>query len=60
MLTFRRLLYHYPKGNIKSYPGDVDSFMHLQVPIINGKDDINGEIFKEIYELQDKQIDNER
>lgn len=59
LLTFRRLLYHYKKGNIKSYPGDIDSFMHLEVPIIKNKDDINGEIFKELYELQNQQIDNE-
>ena len=55
LLTFRRLLYHYPKGNIKSYPGDVDNFMHLEIPIINSKEDINGEVFKELYELQKQQ-----
>jgi len=59
LLTFRRLLQHYPNGNIKSYPGEADSFMHLSIPVVKDKDDINGKVFKELYNIQ-KQQDNER
>ena len=51
MLTFRRLLCHYKKGTIRSYPGEVDSFMHLDIPIVRNNRDINGSIFRELYEL---------
>ena len=57
-LTFRRLLQHYPNGSIKSYPGEADSFMHLSIPIVTNKNNINGNIFKELYEL-DKKLDSE-
>lgn len=59
LLTFRRLLLHYPKGRISSYPGELDSFMHLNIPKIKGESDINGSIFKKIYKMQE-QIDMER
>ena len=50
-LTFRRLLQHYPMGSIKSYPGEVDSFMHLSIPVAKSKDDINGTVFKSTLEM---------
>ena len=59
LLTFRRLLQHYPNGNITSYPGEVDSFMHLSIPVVKSQNDINGKVFKELYNIQ-KQEDNER
>ena len=59
LLIFRRLLHHYPKGNITSYPGELDSFMHLSIPVVKSKNDINGRVFKELYNLQ-RQQDNER
>ena len=49
--TFRRLLQHYPMGSIKSYPGEVDSFMHLSIPVVRNRNDINGSVFLELYEL---------
>ena len=57
-LTFRRLLQHYPMGSIKSYPGEVDGFMHLSIPVVRNRYDIDGSVFQELYEL-DKQIDSE-
>lgn len=51
LLTFRRLVQHYVDSSIISYPGDTDSFMHLRVPIIKSKNDINGSIFQELYKL---------
>ena len=55
LLTFRRLLQHYPNGKLLSYPGDVDSFMHLDIPKIKNENDINGTIFKILYRLQEQQ-----
>ena len=51
LLTFRRVLQHYTNSSIISYPGDADSFMHLRIPIIKSKNDINGSIFQELYKL---------
>jgi len=56
--TFKRLLKHYLKGSIKSYPGDIDNCMHLSIPVVRNKKDINGSVFIELYELE-KQIDSE-
>lgn len=54
----RRLMYHYQSANIKSHPGDADSFMHMNVPIIKDKKQISGSVFQEIYSLLDgKRID---
>ena len=58
LLTFRRVLQHYHNGSITSYPGDVDSFMHLHIPIVKSENDINGVVFKELYKLN-AQLDNE-
>ena len=55
LLTFRRLLHHYPNGTLLSYPGDVDSLMHLNIPKIKSENDINGTIFKILYRLQEQQ-----
>lgn len=57
-LTFRRLLQHYPMASIKSYPGEADSFMHLSIPVVRKTSDINGSVFKELYELE-KRLDSE-
>lgn len=59
LLTFRRLLQHYQNSSIISYPGDADSFMHLRVPIMKSENNINGSIFKELYNLTPS-LDNER
>ena len=56
LLTFRRLLIHYSNGNIDSYPGDADSFMHLTIPIIKGEKDIDGDIFREMYKMMKNQL----
>lgn len=59
--NFERILYHYPNGKIVSYPGELDSFLHLNIPVIKSKDDINGEILKDIYQLvEEKYIEQER
>lgn len=57
LLTFRRLLQHYHNGSVTSYPGEADSFMHLHIPIVKSENDINGSVFKELYELT-RQLDN--
>jgi len=54
----RRLTYHYPNTDIQSYPGDVDSFMHMSIPVIKDKKQISGSVFQELYNLLDiKSID---
>ena len=59
--NFERILYHYPNGRIVSYPGELDSFLHLNIPVIKNKDDINGGILKDIYQLvEEKYIEEER
>lgn len=51
LLTARRLLNHYPKANIIAYPEEMDNYMHLQIPVVNDENDINGDILKEFYNL---------
>lgn len=51
LLTFRRLLNHYTNAKINSYPGDSDSFMHLNIPVVQSKEELKGNIFKELYQL---------
>lgn len=53
LYTVKRLLSHYPNGKIRSFPGDVDSFLRLTVPPIKQKSDINGDILQEMYSLVD-------
>ena len=54
----RRIMYHYPNTDIKSYPGDVDSFMHMSVPVIKDKKQISGSVFQELYDLfETKSVD---
>lgn len=48
---FERILYHYSNGIIESYPGDADSFLHINIPIMKSEDGIKGEILIEIYRL---------
>lgn len=53
-----RLIYHYPNINNKSYPGDADSFMHINVPVIRDKKQIYGSVFQELYSLfETKSVD---
>ena len=59
IFTFRRLLQHYSMGSIKNYPGELDSFMYLTIPVVRSKNDINGTVFKELYELN-QHIDSEK
>lgn len=59
--TFRRLLYHYPNGNIKSYPGEIDNFLHFKIPTVTSENEIRGDMLKEIYHLvEEKYLDIER
>lgn len=61
LLTFRRLLYHYPNGNIKSYPGEADNFLHISIPIIKSENDIIGTMLRDLYKIvQHKYIEGER
>ena len=48
---FQRILYHYSNGKIESYPGDVDSFFHINIPIIKREEEIKGNVLKELYRL---------
>lgn len=45
------MLFHYPSAQITSYPGDSDSFMHLHIPVVKDKIQINGGVFQEFYSL---------
>lgn len=51
LLTFRRILNHYPKGNVTAYPEEVDNYMHIQIPIVKDASEIKGDILKEFYNL---------
>lgn len=51
--TVKRLLSHYNNSRVNSYPGDVDSLLHLSVPPIKQKSDINGELLQDMYSLID-------
>ena len=48
---FQRILYHYSNGTVESYPGDVDSFFHVKIPIVKSESEINGSVLKELYRL---------
>lgn len=48
---FERVLYHYPNGKIKSYPGEVDSFFHFSIPVVKCEKEIKGDILIELYRL---------
>lgn len=52
LLTFRRLLQHYPNGTLVSYPGEVDSFMHLNIPAARSEHELEGDAFKALYRLK--------
>lgn len=52
LLTFRRLLQHYPNGSIVSYPGEADSFMHLNIPVTRSEHELAGDAFKALYRLK--------
>ena len=59
---FERILYHYQNGIIESYPGDADSCLHINIPIIKCEKEIKGEALVEIYRLineRDKEIERE-
>lgn len=61
MLTLRRLLCHYNKAKITSYPEEGDCLLHMNIPTIRSEDEINGEVLKELYKLVDnKYVDIER
>lgn len=58
---FQRILYYFPKGKINSYPGEVDNLLHINIPIVKSKNEINGDILKEFYRLiESKYNENER
>lgn len=48
---FERILYHYSNGTIKSYPGDSDSFLHMNIPVVKCEDEIKGEVLVKLYRL---------
>lgn len=52
--TFSRLLQHYPSGEVKSYPSELDSCYHISVPRVKRKSDINNEVLQEFYGLVEK------
>lgn len=61
MLTLRRLLCHYNKAKITSYPEEGDCLLHMNIPTIRSEDEINGEVLKELYKIVDnKYVDIER
>ena len=46
---FNRILYHYPKGTVNSYPSDY--FLRLNIPIVNNENEIKGELLQQFYKL---------
>ena len=53
--TFSRLLQHYPGGEVKSYPSELDSSYHISIPRVKRKSDINNEVLQQLYGLVEKQ-----
>lgn len=51
MKTFMRLAYHYPKSEIRSYAGELDNCLHINIPVVQSENDINGDLLKEMYTL---------
>lgn len=59
--TLTRMLHHYPNATVKSYPGEADSFLHMSIPEIKNKEEIRGEVLRDIYDLiNSKEHDEER
>lgn len=59
--NIKRLLSHYPNGKINSYPGEVDSFLHLSMPVVRSENEINGNMLRELYKLvKEESLENER
>ena len=60
MRTFDRMLVHYPKGKIESYPSELDSNYHITIPRIKNGTEINNDVLRELYGLVERQyIDKE-
>lgn len=60
---FERIIYHYLNGTIKSYPGDVDSFFHINIPVVRSENEIRGDVLIKLYRLieeKDRQKESER
>lgn len=53
--TFQRMLCHYPKSEIISYPMEADSCLRMAIPKIKNRNEINNEMLKETYDLVEKQ-----
>lgn len=49
--NFERVLYHFPKGKVTSFPDDADNYLHINIPVVKNKEDINGKAVREMYDL---------
>ena len=49
-----RIMHHYPKSEIKTYPGDYDSLLRINIPPPQTVLDIDNDILQEIYLLVDE------
>lgn len=49
--NFERALYHFPKGKVTSFPDDADNYLHINIPVVKNKEDINGKAVREMYDL---------
>lgn len=49
--NFERILYHYKNGKIISYPGEADHSFYIRIPRIKNREEINGKLIKEIYDI---------
>jgi hypothetical protein len=54
--TFMRLINYYSKAEVKSYPGELDSFAYINIPVVKNKEDINNELLGELYELVENMV----
>ena len=48
---FKRLLHHYPNGKVKSYPGELDNYFRLSIPVVKDENEIKGDLLRDIYSL---------
>jgi hypothetical protein len=57
----KRLLSYYTNGKIKSYPGELDSFLHMSIPVVKNENEINNNMLRKLYKMvKEKYLENER
>ena len=56
--NFERVLFHFPKGKITSFPDDADNYLHINIPIVKEKGDIKGKAVRQMFDLVAEQYED--